>query len=90
MYNAKISRSERSDDPLNALVIHLLKGEKQMEEKVFKDQFVVTFLATYAATIYDESCTTGQHGRLRELPVEDAEGLAEDAWNHRNKILELG
>lgn len=61
----------------------------EMTEKAFKEQFVVTFLATYAATIYDSAVYLGQHDRLRKLPVEDAEGLAEDAWNHRKKILEL-
>lgn len=60
-----------------------------MDEKKFKEQFVVTFLATYAATIYDDSVSSGQHDRLKELPVEDAEGLAEEAWNHRNKISAL-
>jgi len=61
-----------------------------MNEKEFKDHFVVTFLATYAANIYDDACQSGQHERLKQLPVEDAEGLAEDVWNHRQKILELG
>ena len=58
-----------------------------MNEKEFKDHFMVTFLATYAANIYDDACQTGQHDRLRKLPVEDAEGLADDAWKHQQLIL---
>jgi len=60
-----------------------------MDKKTFKDQFAMIFLATYAATIYQDAINSGRHDMLTRLPVEDAEGLAEDAWNHRQNILEL-
>ena len=51
-----------------------------MEEKLFKLQFITTFLASYAATNYDDCCARGKHETLYNLPVEDAEDIAHNAW----------
>jgi hypothetical protein len=51
-----------------------------MNEEQFKQQFIVTFLATWAATNYDFCVSHGQHERLGNPPVEDAEFLADRAW----------
>jgi hypothetical protein len=52
-----------------------------MTEQQFKDHYVCTFLATYAATHYDDACAMGQHDRLeKHLAFEDAQFLADKAW----------
>jgi hypothetical protein len=51
-----------------------------MTEDQFKDQFIVTFLATWVANNYDDACSAGQHSRLNSPPVEDAIYLASHAW----------
>jgi len=52
-------------------------------EKKFKEDFVVTFLATWVANGYDDVDTMDL---LLDPPVEDAEHLAEAAWD---KVKEL-
>jgi hypothetical protein len=56
-----------------------------MDEKSFKANFITTFLATWVANNYDECCMRGQHERLSDPPVEDAEFLANEAWNRYNE-----
>lgn len=51
-----------------------------MTEENFKNQFICQFLATWCATHYDEYCSHGLHDRLENPPVEDAEFLAQKAW----------
>ena len=52
-----------------------------MNEQEFKDHYVATFLATYAAMHYDNACAMGQHDRLeKHLALEDAKHLADRAW----------
>lgn len=52
-----------------------------LSKQDFIEQFVVQFLASYTATIYEDCCMRGQHAKLRKPPVEDAIHLAEEAWN---------
>ena len=54
-----------------------------MTEKEFKDQFQVTFLATWAANKYLEP------GYIFDgwAPVEDAECLAQQAWDKQVEII---
>ena len=51
-----------------------------MTKKEFKDQFIVNFLSTWCAINYDDCCMRGQHDRLENPPVEDADWLADKAW----------
>lgn len=51
-----------------------------MDEKAFKTHFIATFLAAWVASNYEESCIRGQHERLNHPPAEDAEFLANKAW----------
>lgn len=57
------------------------------DEQTFKLNFISTFLATWCANEYEDSCMTGQHRRLEKPPVEDAEYLAEKAWEHYKEVL---
>lgn len=57
------------------------------DEKLFKQNFAINFLASYAANHYVDACQRGDQETLSRLPVEDAEFLAEAAWNHWQKII---
>lgn len=58
-----------------------------MNEKKFKDRYVLTFLASYMASRYDFDC---QHGHELEpydnQPVEDAIFLADKAWEQYQEL----
>lgn len=58
-----------------------------MDEKTFKTQFIATFLASYAASRYQDCCSRGDHSTILNPPVEDAMFLADAAWE---KLQELG
>ena len=59
-----------------------------MDEEEFKDLFVVQFLASWAANNYDDACRRGEHKKLERMPVEDAEYLADKAWErYEEEIL---
>lgn len=51
-----------------------------MTENEFKTAWVAAFIATWTAINYTESCATGQHARLENPPLEDAEYLASVHW----------
>lgn len=51
-----------------------------MDEKTFKTQFIATFLASWCAKHYEDACMRGEHDRLMHPPVNDAEHLADCAW----------
>lgn len=57
-----------------------------MDEKNFKEQFKVTFLATWAATNYNDYCMNGIQEQLSNPPVEDAIFLADEAWQKLQSI----
>lgn len=46
---------------------------------MFIQQFVSTFLGSYATQRYDQNCIDGWKDRF--VPVEDAETLANEAWD---------
>ena len=50
------------------------------DERTFKQQFAIQFMAAYIAGKNDFCCTHGRHDSLRNPPVEDARHLAECAW----------
>jgi len=58
-----------------------------MEKQEFKDRYIVTFLATWTANNYAFACTHNRHKMLENPPVEDAEFLAEAAWEKVNELL---
>jgi hypothetical protein len=62
-----------------------LFGER--DEMAFKKTFAVQFLASYAATHYNDACARGDQEKLQRLPVEDAEFLAKAAWDHWRATL---
>lgn len=51
-------------------------------EQRFKEQFVVTFLASWCAHHYDDYCQRELHDELEHPPIEDAVELANAAWTH--------
>jgi hypothetical protein len=51
-----------------------------MTKSEFKAHFLATFLASYAAQRYDDACMRGDQDKLSNHPIEDAEHLAETAW----------
>lgn len=53
-----------------------------MTKKEFTMTFITQFLASYAATHYDECAIRGKWDKISDkAPVEDASTLAEDIWN---------
>lgn len=58
-----------------------------MTKQEFKEQFILQFLAAYAASRYDDCCNLGNHSIMSSLPIEDAEEIANQAWKtlERNK-----
>lgn len=60
--------------------------EVESEEKKFKDQFIVTFLSTWVANNYDDACIHSKHEMLNRPPVEDAEFLADKAWEEMQRL----
>ena len=52
------------------------------DEMEFRRQFAVQFLASYAATHFNDYCANNLHSSLEHLPVEDAEYLSGTAWRH--------
>ncbi len=62
--------------------------DKKLDEKVFKSQFIASFLASWVAQNFTDSCMRGQHKKLEQPPVEDAEFLAQKAWEHWVKLCE--
>ena len=48
------------------------------DERKFKQQFVIQFLAAHAAVNYAANCSTGW--QYSSHPVEDAQQLAKEAW----------
>ena len=75
-------------NPLNDVVkvaSHALFG--MGDEREFKRQFAVQFLASWAATHYTEYCARGMQETLETPPVEDAEYLAQKAWEQWCSII---
>jgi hypothetical protein len=62
--------------------IELLKNKavKKQREQDFKDQYQVTFLASWTASNYNDYCINGQQEALSHPPAEDAIFLADEAW----------
>lgn len=56
-----------------------------IRESDFKAQYIATFLASYMAGRYDADCMNGTHGSTQ--PVEDANFLANEAWEELQKQL---
>ena len=58
-----------------------------MTKQEFIEQYKVTFLATWAAKNYEDYCMRGIQEQLETPPVEDAQFLAEAAWEEMKSIL---
>lgn len=56
------------------------------DREEFIRNYVITFLASYAAREYDDCCMRGQHQRLENPPCEDAFYLAEKAWERMEQL----
>jgi hypothetical protein len=52
------------------------------DEMEFRRHFAIQFLASYAATHFNDLCANGRQDSLERLPVEDAEYLSGTAWRH--------
>lgn len=57
-----------------------------MKRKQFIDLYIVQFLASYAAGKYDHNCLMGWPDTTKSQPVEDAEILAEGAWEQLESL----
>jgi len=74
--------STPSDD-----VLHLgVKMEHDIEKDWFINSFMMVFMATWCANNYTDYCMRGQQALLSEPPVEDAQHLAEEAYEHMCNI----
>lgn len=58
-----------------------------MDEKSFKEQFILSFVTSYAVSIYDDCCMRGRHDKLEAFPWEDAVYLADKAWIQYKEIM---
>lgn len=59
------------------------------DELEFKRRFAIEFLAAYVVSRFSECCSNNSHDILSEPPVEDAEFLAEKAWEYWVKVIGL-
>ena len=57
-----------------------------MNEQDAKHAIATTFIGAWLANNYSDACSMGQHDRLNEPPIEDAEFLAEQAILHWKKV----
>lgn len=57
-----------------------------MDEQVFKTQFIASFLAAWVAQHYDMACARGEHSKLDNPPAEDAQMLADEAWQRLQEL----
>ena len=57
-----------------------------MTRDQFITNYVLVFCAMRSATEYNNACMRGQQERLDRQPVEDAEYLAERAWDQYQKF----
>ena len=58
------------------------------DKQRFKEQFIVTFLATWCATNHADACMRDEHERLEHPPVEDAIELADTVWQRLVEVCE--
>lgn len=56
-----------------------------MDKEKFIQQYIVQFMASYAAVNFAEACCRGESDFLHKI-VEDAQSLAEDAWEEYCKL----
>lgn len=63
-----------------------LHEEVKLDEHTFKSQYIASFVATWAANNYEDSCMRGEQERLNRPPLEDAMFLANAAWAHYLEI----
>lgn len=78
-----MSQNPTTDAP--GVASHALFGMGNKLE--FKRQFAIQFLASWTAVHYTEYCAKGMQETLGTPPVEDAEYLAQKAWEHWCAIL---
>jgi len=53
----------------------------ELDEKIFKSNYISTFLAANMANRYDDDCQNGHKGEpYNHQPIEDAVFLADCAW----------
>lgn len=64
----------------------MLEFNHRIEIETLNTQFIASFLAAWVASHYDMACARGEHDRLSNPPVEDAQFLADEAWQ---KLREL-
>ena len=58
-----------------------------MDKEQFRDQYIVSFMATYTANKYDDYCAKGWQWRLSNQPIEDAIDLADKAWKSYSEYM---
>jgi hypothetical protein len=54
-----------------------------LDKDRFRETFIATFLATHEALNYQQNCFTGW--KNHSVPVDDADCLAEEAWEALEK-----
>lgn len=89
LHNYNITNIEDIDPRLRELIPTNLPFFTLSDEYDFKKHFASAFIATWCANNYADYCTRGMHKELGEPPIEDAEHLAEKAWEHAVKLLEI-
>ena len=57
------------------------------DEAAFKKQYVIQFMATYQAVTYQNNCAKGWANHSQVMPIEDAETLANEAWDQLVKTI---
>lgn len=59
------------------------------DRRQFVRDFITTFLASWCAENYSDYCTGGRQKELSNPPVEDAEHLANEAFNKIRDVIGL-
>ena len=61
----------------------------EADELTFRKAFAVQFLASYCAVNYNDYCSRGMQDMQGKPPVEDAEFLSKEAWEHWKNIMSI-
>ncbi len=58
-----------------------------MKKEEFIEMYAIQFMASYAASIWDDVCMKGEHYLMtQDAVIDDAYHLAEKVWNKKQEL----